>query len=79
MEVVVVVAVIALAAAGFAIRRGWALVLPAVVVPVLYLGAQQGWWGHGLGDGWYFAMMLVFAVAVAVTAAAILLGRLSRL
>jgi hypothetical protein len=77
MDILLVAAVVALAAAGFAIGRGWALVLPAAVVPVLYLGAKQAWWGHGLGDGWYFAMMLVLAVAIAVTAAGVLLRRLS--
>jgi hypothetical protein len=78
MNLLVLLAGVALAAAGFAIARGWALLLPAAVVPVLYFGADQGWWGNGLGDGWYFAMILVLAVTIAVTAAGVVLRRLAR-
>lgn len=76
MGLVAAVGLISLAAAGFVVGRLWALFLPIVVVPILYLGADQGWWGNGLGDGWYFAMAFVLLVALVATAAGTVMRRL---
>ena len=68
MEVALVVAIAALALVGLAAGRVWSLGLPFVVVPLIYVGLAQRWWGSGLGDGWEFAFGLVLAVAVAAAA-----------
>ena len=49
---------------AFVVGRWWVLICPLVVVPMFYLGADRGWWGNGLGDGWQYVM--VFGVALAV-------------
>jgi hypothetical protein len=36
------------------------LVVPAVVIPVFYIGLRYDWWGWGVGDGWQY-------VAAAIT------------
>ena len=45
--------------------------MPFAVVPGVYLGAHNGWWGSGLGNGWQYAMAGVLTVAVVVTAVAV--------
>jgi hypothetical protein len=75
MEAVIVAALIGLAVAGVLIGPS-ALLLPVAVIPVVYVGADKGWWGNGLGDGWYAAMLLVLAIAFGATAAGVAARRL---
>jgi hypothetical protein len=56
---------------GFATGRLSVLVAPLVLIPVLYLGTDRGWWGSGLGDAWQVGMILVLALALALTALAV--------
>lgn len=53
--VIVFGTVAGVAVAALVVGRWWALALPFVVVPLVYLGVGRGWWGAGLGDGWEFA------------------------
>jgi uncharacterized membrane protein YhaH (DUF805 family) len=78
MEAAFIAAVVGCALVGVLVGRWWVLILPLVVVPVFYLGTDQGWWGHGLGDAWQVAMMFVLLLALVVTAAAISLRRIVR-
>lgn len=51
------------------------LALPAVVVPLFYLGLRYGWWGDGVGDGWQLVALAVTLAGVAVAAATVFLTR----
>jgi hypothetical protein len=66
---IVLVTVGGLGVAGFVLGRWWVLGLPAIVVPILYVGANYGWWGSGLGDGWQFALAFVLVLAITATGA----------
>ena len=72
----IVASVVVLAACGLAglVWRFWALALPFVVVPVLYLGLAQRWWGYGLGDAAGAAMMIYLLMALGITFAAAIVG-----
>ena len=48
---------------GGAIGRWWAAPIPLVLVVGFYTGLYAGWWGHGIGDAWYFAMLIVLLLA----------------
>jgi hypothetical protein len=76
--VIIFSAVAGVAAAAFAVGRWWALALPFVVVPLVYLGLGRGWWGAGLGDGWGFAMVGVLALAVGAASVAVAVRTLAR-
>ena len=67
-----------MAVLGLVVGGWWALVIPVVAVPLVYLGLDRGWWGSGLGDGWEYAAALALVLAIAATAAGILIGRLAR-
>lgn len=69
LDAIVLVAVAGLGVAGFVVGRWWVLGLPAIVVPILYIGANYGWWGGGLGDGWQFALVFVLVLAITATGA----------
>jgi hypothetical protein len=64
--------------AGFATGRWWALAVPVLGVPLVYLGLDRGWLGGGLGDGWEYAAVLAFIVAVVVTCGGVVAGRFAR-
>jgi hypothetical protein len=60
---------------GVVTRRWLALLLPAFGWPVFYASLNQGWWGHGTGDGWEYAAVLLTVVGVLSTALAISAAR----
>lgn len=66
VDVISVVLLVGYALAGL-LWRFWALALPFVVVPVLYLGLAQDWWGSGLGDAAGAAMMIYLVMALGIT------------
>jgi hypothetical protein len=76
MDAVFVGPLVGCALVGVLVGRWSVLILPIAVVPVLYIGIDQGWWGYGLGDAWQVAMMFYLAFALVITAAAVLLRRL---
>lgn len=78
MEAVFIAALMGCALVGVLVGRWWVLYVPLTVVPILYVGTLQGWWGYGLGDGWPVAMMFFLTFALVITAAAIRLRRLLR-
>ena len=71
-----VASLVVLVACGLAglILRFWALALPFLLVPVLYLGLAQGWWGYGLGDAAEAAAVIYLAVALGITFIAAIVG-----
>ncbi len=73
-----IVLIAACAGLGYLVARPWVVVVGVVAVIAFYVGLDSGWWGNGTGDGWQFAMLLAVAVAAAVTAAAVVLGRVRR-
>ena len=82
MDVALVAIVIASPLIAFAVGRWWTLVLPIAALVILYTGLNAGWWGHGVGDGWQFAMLLfvglgVLAAALGVWARRALVARTS--
>lgn len=72
-----VLALIALASIVMGAWSGrWvALVVPAFLVAVYYGGLVAGWWGHGVGDAWQVAAVVVGAVITSGTAVAVAVAR----
>ena len=71
-----IVLIAACAALGYVVGRPWVVAVAVVAIIAFYVGLNSGWWGNGTGDGWQFAMLLGIAVAAAVTATAVILGRI---
>jgi hypothetical protein len=61
--------------AAVVVRRWWALIVPLVAVPLLYVGLRYGWWGGGLGDG-AWVQLAAFLTLVAVAGCAVVIGLL---
>jgi hypothetical protein len=40
-----------------------------------YGGLKQGWWGHGVGDGWQYVAVVITTFGVVTTALAIAFAR----
>ena len=76
MEAVFIAVLVGCALVGVLVGRWWVLIVPLTVIPVLYVGTLQGWWGYGLGDGWEVAVIFVLTFALGITAAAVTLRRL---
>lgn len=55
--------------AGFILRR-WLAVLSIGILLILgcavlfYAGLHRGWWGHGLGDNWFYAAKVTTALSL---------------
>jgi hypothetical protein len=49
---------------GGAIGRWWAVPIAFALVVGFYVGLLADWWGHGVGDAWYFAMLLGLLLAM---------------
>jgi hypothetical protein len=65
-------------AVGFLIGR-WAIVIVlAAAWPVYFLGLHQEWWGHGVGDGWQWILIVGTLVATAAGAAGVFARRKTR-
>jgi hypothetical protein len=62
---------------GFAIGRLFALVIAPAGVALFYVGLDAGLWGHGVGEGWRYAM-LILAMASALGAAVGVAARRAR-
>lgn len=65
----VLVTTVGLFLAALFAGRSWLFVLPATGWPLYFLGLHRGWWGHGIGDLWQYALIgvtLVGLLAVAV-------------
>ena len=75
MEAIFITLLIAFPLAGLMIRRWTAVALPAIGWPLFYLGLDQGWWGHGLGDGWQDVAIWALLVGLFSTAVAVGLAR----
>ncbi len=52
-----------------AVGRAWPLALPAISWPLYFLGLHAGWWGHGVGDMWPYALIGVTLLGIAAVAA----------
>lgn len=61
-------------AVGVVVRRWWVLAL-AVAFPFYVAGVRAGWWGHGTGDLWELATLIVTLVSVLALAAGVVIGR----
>lgn len=66
-------------AVGVILHRWSALAVPVVLIPLFYAGLRFGWWGNGVGDGWWFAGALItlattMATAITVATARAVLG-----
>ena len=74
MLVFLILVVAVAIAIGFFIGR-WAIVIVlAGAWPLYFLGLNQDWWGHGVGDGWQ-AILVVGTIAATVAGAAGVLAR----
>jgi hypothetical protein len=78
MEAALVIVLAGVAVSGYLLRSAWALVVPLLAIPAVYLGLDQGWWGAGLGDGWQFAMLTLLALGLALAGAGIAARRALR-
>jgi hypothetical protein len=59
---------------GLLIARWVALVIPAVLIPLFYIGLRYGWWGYGVGDGWQYVGAAITIVTIAATGGAVVLS-----
>ena len=75
MTTLVIITTLVPLAAGFILGR-WAVTLAAPGAWVLFiLGEKQGWWGHGVGDGWEYALIVGAAAAAAGAAVGVAVRR----
>jgi hypothetical protein len=74
---VLVAAIIVSVVSGLILRRWGAIGVPAVLVPLYYVGLKSDWWGDGVGDGWQLAAGAVTVGAMLGTAIAVAVSRLS--
>ena len=72
---VLLAAVIGSIVSGLLIGRWVALVVPAVLLPLFYLGPRYGWWGDGVGDGWQYVGAVITVVTMAAIGGAVVLPR----
>jgi hypothetical protein len=73
--ITLIVSIATCAAVGYVVARPWVVAVAVGAIIAFYVGLDSGWWGNGTGDGWQLAMLIVMAVAAAVTVAAVVLGR----
>jgi hypothetical protein len=76
MDLLVAVIIVSVVG-GLLLRRWEAIAVPAVLVPLYYVGLKSDWWGNGVGDGWQFAAGAVTLAAMLATAIAVAVSRLS--
>ena len=75
MVMLVIVVGVSSVIGGFLVgRRCVAFVAPAVWA-LFMLGLTQDWWGHGVGDGWRYALVVGTAVAAAGAATGVIARR----
>jgi hypothetical protein len=61
---------------GLVSRHRAAVVVPLLAWPIYYVGLNQDWWGaNGTGDGWQALAVVLTAVGVLTTAAAVEAGQ----
>lgn len=77
-RVVLLTLIIGSIAGGLIIGRWVALLIPALAIPLFYIGLRYGWWGYGVGDGWQYVALAVTIVAMAASGGAVLLSRALR-
>jgi hypothetical protein len=75
MLAVAIALLVAFPLVGLLAARWLAGFLPRVGWPLYFLGLNQGWWGHGTGDGWQYAATSLTAVGVVTTVLAVAVGR----
>ncbi len=72
MLVLVIIVGLSSVLGGFLVgRRSVAFVAPAVWA-LFMLGLTQDWWGHGVGDGWQYVLIVGAAVAAAGAATGVI-------
>ncbi|MDP9285981.1 MAG: hypothetical protein M3P41_13660 [Actinomycetota bacterium] len=74
LVLVMVVGVSSVIGAFLVGRRSVAFVAPAVWA-LFMLGLTQDWWGHGVGDGWQYALVVGAAVVAAGAATGVIVRR----
>ncbi|MDQ5821964.1 MAG: hypothetical protein M3540_11040 [Actinomycetota bacterium] len=74
MQLITLAVLFAVLAAAFGFAVGtWVAVVPAGSVwPLYVLGLKQSWWGHGVGDGWEYALIVITAALILGSATGVL-------
>lgn len=62
---------------GAFVGRWWALLIPLAVWPTYFLGLTQGWWLHGVGDGWAYGAAAIVVVSLGFVALGVVLRKLA--
>jgi hypothetical protein len=73
--IALVILVIGSIASGLLLGRWVALVIPAVVIPLFYIGLRYGWWGYGVGDSWRYVGAAITILTIVATGGAVVLSR----
>ena len=74
MAVLLVAMAVSLLVAA-ATGRWAAVAVPAILVPLYYVGLKSDWWGAGVGDAWEVAAILVTTGTMVVAAAVVAVRR----
>lgn len=75
----VVLAMLPFLALGLATGRLATVIVPPMIWTLFFAGLGAGWWGSGLGDGWFAAFVeLTTASTIATGAGALLRRRIAR-
>ena len=75
MLLLVLITALPSAFASFLIGR-WPVAFAAPAAWILFvLGRKADWWGHGVGDGWEYALLAGAVVAAAGAASGVLTRR----
>lgn len=75
MEPLVLIPTLGVFLTAVLVRSWWVLAIPMIGWPLLFLGLGHGWWGYGLGEEWYYPLIVFVLVGMAVAAAGVLLRR----
>lgn len=70
-----IIVIAACVLSGLVFRRWWTVGVPAVLIPLYYVGLRYEWYGWGVGDAWQLVAALVTLATMALTAAVVAICR----
>ena len=72
MVMLVIATAVPSALGGFLVGRRLAMFVSPAIWALYILGLTQDWWGHGVGDGWQYGLVVGAAAAAGGAATGVL-------